>query len=55
MNGLIATAQCPTCSPWVRNWRSASTGLPIRQVLHEDRCPTYPKHTREDLAALTGD
>lgn len=51
----VIAAECLDCSPWVRYWRNPATGIPIRQVLHEPTCPTYPKLTRDDLAALTGD
>lgn len=55
MNRMIYAAECLTCTPWVRLWKNPATGLHVRQVLHEDTCKTYPKFSRSDLNALSGD
>jgi len=51
----VVTAECMSCTPWVRLWRNPTTGISVRQVLHEDTCDTYPRFSRSDLEALSGD
>ena len=51
----IITAECMSCHPWVRLWPNAVTNIPVRQTLHEPHCPNYPKLSRSDLEALSGD
>lgn len=55
MSRAIFAAECLTCQPWVRLWRNPATGIHVRQTLHENHCPNYPKFSRADIDALTGD
>lgn len=52
---IVVAAECMTCAPWVRMRLNPATNIPVREVLHEERCPTYPRFSRGDIAALVGD
>lgn len=52
---MVITANCLTCTPWVRLWRNPATGMVVRQIRHEDTCGTYPRFSRDDVTALSGD
>lgn len=43
----IATADCHTCNPWSRFWRTASGSWQV-QERHEDHCNVYPRVQRND-------